>query len=137
MMGRNQWNERALTTLKTLLLGTFFALPNSVLADNCDQDNLTGFDSVYCFSKVYLGEDTRLNDNYTTLRNLLDGNQRSVLLNAQRNWIAYRDRTCMSAPTTVNVDCALNTTRTRADFLQARITECRTVGCATSQLSDY
>lgn len=124
-------------TPKAMLLGVLMLFPAASWADNCDQGNLTGFDSVYCFSKVYLGEDARLNDNYATLRSQLNSSQRSTLLGAQRNWIAYRDRTCMSAPTTVNVDCALNTTRTRADFLQARITECRTVGCATSLLDDY
>lgn len=106
-------------------------------ADNCDQGNLTGFDSVYCFSKVYLGEDTRLNDNYGALRTQLNASQRQTLLDAQRGWIAYRDRACMTGPTTVNVDCALRETRARADFLQARITECRSVGCATSRLSEF
>ena len=49
--------------IKALILWTFLALPMAATADNCDQGNLTGFDSVYCFSKVYLGEDARLNDN--------------------------------------------------------------------------
>lgn len=124
-------------TLKGAVLGLAMALPGAVLADNCDQGNLTGFDSVYCFSKVYLGEDTRLNDNYAELRSFLDGEQRQILLDAQRGWIAARDRQCMVAPTTVNVDCALNQTRARADFLRARITECRTVGCARSRLGEY
>ena len=122
---------------KAILFSILALLPTVGSADNCDQDNLTGFDSVYCFSKVYLGEDDRLNTNYAALREFLNSNQRSTLLEAQRNWIAYRDNNCMTGPTTVNVDCALNVTRDRADFLQARITECRTVGCATSRLGDY
>lgn len=124
-------------TLKTAILMAAFTLPAAAHADNCDQGNLTGFDSVYCFSKVFLGEDARLNDNYATLRSHLSGNQRNLLRDAQRNWIASRDRACMVAPTTVNVDCALRETQDRADFLQARITECRSVGCATSRLNEY
>lgn len=124
-------------TIKSAAIGLALLLPVAAQADNCDQGNLTGFDSVYCFSKVFLGEDTRLNDNYGTLRGLLDGSQRTILRDAQRGWIAQRDRLCMSGPTTVNVNCALRETRGRADFLQARITECRTVGCATSRLGDY
>ena len=106
-------------------------------ADNCDQGNLTGFDSVYCFSKVYVGEDAVLNENYGALRAMLSSNQRTTLRNAQLNWIAARDNACMTAPTTVNVNCALRMTRDRANFLSARMTECRTVGCATSKLDDY
>ena len=126
------------TKISKAISFTIIALfPTVGLADNCDQDNLTGFDSVYCFSKIYLGEDDRLNSNYATLREFLNSGQRSTLLEAQRSWIAYRDNNCMTAPTTVNVDCALNVTRARADFLQAHITECRTVGCAISRLGHY
>ena len=65
-------------TIKATIFGALMALPATVWADNCDQGNLTGFDSVYCFSKVYLGEDARLNDNYTTLRGLLTSGQRAT-----------------------------------------------------------
>lgn len=106
-------------------------------ADNCDQPNLTGFDSVYCFSKVYIGEDNRLNDQYGKLRGYLSASEKSTLRDAQLGWIANRDVACMTAPTTVNVDCALNMTRARADFLSARVVECQTVGCAASKLDDY
>lgn len=122
---------------KVTLITALLTLPLATKADNCDQGDLTGFDSVYCFSKVYLGEDARLNDNYATLRGLLNSSQRNTLRDAQRNWIAYRDTECMTAPTTVNVDCALHETQARADFLQARITECHTVGCSDSRLRDY
>ncbi|MBU2992702.1 lysozyme inhibitor LprI family protein [Octadecabacter sp. 1_MG-2023] len=122
---------------KTLAVAVAFAVPMAAHADNCDQPNLTGFDSVYCFSKIYIGEDTRMGDNYRTMRSLLSSGEFGTLRQAQRNWLDYRDRTCMVGPTTVNVDCALNVTRARADFLQARITECRSVGCATSRLSEY
>ncbi|MEM6727494.1 MAG: lysozyme inhibitor LprI family protein [Pseudomonadota bacterium] len=113
------------------------ALPGLAAADNCDQPNLTGFDSVYCFSKIYIGEDNRLNANYQALRARLGSVDRNTLLQAQRGWIRFRDATCMTGPTTVNVDCALNVTRARADFLSARIVECNTVGCASSMLSRY
>lgn len=116
-----------------LLLG----LPSAAAADNCDQPNLTGFDSVYCFAKIYIGEDNRMGDNYRTMRSLLSESDFAVLRQAQRNWLAVRDSVCMSGPTTVDVNCALYRTRARADFLQARITECRTVGCARSRLSEY
>lgn len=106
-------------------------------ADNCDRTDLTGFDSVYCFSKVYIGEDTRLNEAYNELRTHLSADEKSTLLQAQRGWIAKRNDMCMVDPHTVNVNCALNQTRNRAEFLEARITECKTVGCATSQLSRY
>ena len=109
----------------------------SAAADNCDRTDLTGFDSVYCFSKVYITEDTRLNNQYGALRGLLSGTHRQTLLDAQRNWITRRDNTCLTGPATVNVNCALRMTRERANFLAARITECQSVGCAASKLDDY
>lgn len=45
-------------------------------ADNCDRNDLTGFDSVYCFAKVYIGEDNRLNANYKSLRQHLTSSQK-------------------------------------------------------------
>ena len=121
-----------------LAAGLAFAMtPTTAAADNCDQPNLTGFDSVYCFSKVFIGEDTRLNEQYGALRAQLSSADRDTLRTAQLGWIARRDGACMTAPTTVNVDCALRMTRERADFLSARIVECQSVGCASSKLDDY
>lgn len=123
--------------MRLVILAITLALPMAAKADNCDQPNLTGFDSVYCFSKIYIGEDTRMGDNYRTMRSILSAGDFATLRQAQRNWLAYRDRSCMVGPTTVNVDCAPSVTRARADFLQARITECRSVGCAISRLTEY
>jgi len=113
------------------------AVPSLATADNCDQPNLTGFDSVYCFAKVFIGEDNRLNAQYADLRAELSANDRETLRRAQLNWIAKRDGQCMSAPTTVNVNCALRATRERADFLSARVVECQSIGCASSKLIEY
>ncbi len=122
---------------KFLLVASLLLAPALAAADNCDQGNLTGFDSVYCFSKVFIGEDNRLNENYAALRKQLGNGDSATLRNAQRNWIAKRDASCMRGPTTVNVDCALAMARTRADFLSPRLVECTTVGCASSKLGLY
>ncbi len=124
--------------MKRILIALcLLTLPATAQADACDSPNLTGFDSVYCFAKIYIGEDNRLNANYQTLRGLLSSGDRSTLRDAQRGWIAMRDASCMTGPTTVNVNCALDMTRARADFLSARIVECQSVGCARSKLSQY
>ena len=107
------------------------------MADNCDSGNLNGFDSVYCFAKVYIGEDNRLNANYKELRGFLSNSQKTTLRDAQRSWIEKRNRQCMTGPSTVNVNCVLDITQSRADFLKARSTECKSVGCASSKLSQY
>jgi len=88
------------------------------------------------FQNTYSGDHRVLRDG-CKLRGLLNASQKDTLRNAQLGWIANRDNACMSAPTTVNVDCALNMTRSRADFLSARVVECQSVGCATSKLDDY
>ena len=124
--------------MRQLSLAALLSLaPALAFADNCDTGELTGFDGVYCFSKVFMGEDQRLNDNYAELRSHLNAAQRDTLRDAQLNWIEHRDSSCMPEPHTVNVDCALSVTRERADFLKARTTECTSVGCADSKLSDY
>lgn len=122
---------------RLLLVASLLLAPTWAAADNCDKGNLTGFDSVYCFSKVFIGEDNRLNKNYAALRKKLGSGDSATLRNAQRNWIAKRDASCMRGPTTVNVDCALAMTRARADFLSARLVECTSVGCASSKLGLY
>lgn len=128
-----------MTPIKPFIVATAFCLTGALpaAADNCDQPNLTGFDSVYCFSKVFIGEDTRLNQQYSDLRSLLSAAEKDTLRTAQLGWIAKRDNACLTGPTTVNVNCALNMTRERADFLSARVVECRSVGCAASKLDDY
>lgn len=131
-----------MTRMRTTMRGAAFALslamtPVFAKADACDAPDLTGFDSVYCFAKIYIGEDNRLNENYKALRTKLGQSDRNRLRAAQLRWIAHRDAQCMSGPTTVNVDCALSITRSRADFLSARLVECNTVGCASSKLDTY
>jgi len=124
--------------MKKLIFAAFLILPaGTVFADNCDAPDLTGFDRIYCLRKVYFGHDDRLNKNYKTLRGFLNSGDRNTLKTAQLNWIDKRNAMCMVDPDTVNVRCALNTTRDRADFLQARIVECQTVGCQRSKLTIY
>ncbi|WP_437880558.1 lysozyme inhibitor LprI family protein [Pseudomonas sp. LRF_L74] len=125
----------SLSSKTTLALGLLCASA-SVFADNCDNPNLKGFDAVYCFSKVYIQEDSRLNKGYGDLRAQLDDEQKTTLKKGQVAWIKKRNEACLVGPSTVNLDCALNMTRERSAFLEARVSECKSVGCATSKLGD-
>ncbi|WP_039018255.1 lysozyme inhibitor LprI family protein [Halocynthiibacter namhaensis] len=114
----------------------------SAYADDCDvaRSELNTFDAVYCQNKVFIAEDVRLNENYGILRGLLSANGRNALRTGQRNWIEYRNDECTGTSErwgeVVYARCAKETTRERADFLGNRITECETVGCQISKLSD-
>lgn len=120
---------------------TLFCTASFAFADQCDNPELSPFDAVYCQSKIFVTEDARLNKSYGELREMLSPSEQSTLLQAQKNWIAYRDGECVTHDETwgdaVYADCAVDTTRARAEFLEARMNECKSVGCQASKLSEY
>jgi uncharacterized protein YecT (DUF1311 family) len=116
--------------------GLMMALPTAAHAAGCDSPQ-TGFDNVYCFAKVYMDLDRQLNDNYGALMKLLGADQKGILRNGQRGWIGMRNDRCYRSEggsNTVNIDCALATTRARIQFLSDRLAECRATGCNATKL---
>ena len=128
--------KSALTIAVFAIIGT-----SSAFADECDTGNLNTFDAVYCQNKVFVAEDARLNSLYGDLRGQLSSSDQNTLKDAQLNWIDNRNNECVGQSDewgdVVYANCAVKVTRERDDFLAARITECSTVGCASSKLSDY
>src|SRR3954466_5679270 len=95
------------------------AQPARAAANGCDGPK-TGFDNVYCFAKVYMELDHQLNTNYANLMKRIPASQRTMLKSGQRGWIVMRDGRCLSnanSNNTVNIDCAIETTRRRVQFL--------------------
>jgi uncharacterized protein YecT (DUF1311 family) len=108
------------------------------VANGCDGPK-TGFDNVYCFAKVYMELDHQLNANYGALLKKLSVSQQSMLKSGQRQWIAARDKQCLSEEggnNTVNIDCAIGMTRRRVQFLSDRAAECAAHGCLASKLAN-
>src|SRR4051794_40542194 len=91
-------------------------------AKGCDGPK-TGFDNVYCFAKVYMELDHQLNANYVGLIKRIPRVQQSMLKSGQRQWMTNRDHQCLSTEGggyKVNIDCAIDTTRRRVQFLSDR-----------------
>ncbi len=118
-------------------LTCFVASPGK--AAGCDQPK-TGFDSVYCFAKVYMELDTQLTQNYQSLMRSIPPTEREILRGGQRQWIKQRDNACYAGfdrSETVNIACALSTTRDRVQFLSDRSAECKASGCNDGRLAMY
>lgn len=117
-------------------LGAMIATP--ALAAGCDGPR-TGFDNVYCFAKVYIELDKQLNANYSALMKKLAPASQATLRSGQLRWIRARDGQCYSAADgkkSVNMDCAISTTRERVQFLSDRAAECTAHGCIGRRLAE-
>ncbi len=104
--------------------------------NNCD-GNTNDFDAVYCLSKVFVQADADLNTAYTKLRAQLNPAARTKLRDLERAWISRRNTECVGDSDRgrlVYVDCAVQMTVDRANFLNDRVRECATSGCRVSAL---
>ncbi|NNP68168.1 lysozyme inhibitor LprI family protein [Acinetobacter sp. C32I] len=105
-------------------------------ADNCENARNT-YDDIYCTNKIFASADADLNKNYQQLRKQLSDTQQKILKKSQLAWIRHRDAECSDdSKSTVYVQCQLNATQERNNWLQERIRECQTVGCKTTRLSE-
>lgn len=119
----------------TLSVLTAFT-PHATAQRQCDGP-LTAYDSLYCLQKVYMKADDDLNAVYGKLMAALPATAKATLRNAQRAWIARRDRDCVFEKdgwTFVSMDCATDLTVSRVNELSQRLRECTSSGCRVSQI---
>ena len=105
---------------------------------DCDHPR-NDFDDLYCLDKVYIQSDKDLNDEYGKLSKQLDANGKAALKHGQLAWIKARNDQCSMKDDHgfwVNLDCATQTTVSRAQLLQDRNRECVSAGCMPSKLND-
>ena len=124
--------------MKRILLAiALVPLPRLALADCTHAKN--DFDDVYCLAKTYINADGDLNDAYKALAAKLNDDQKKALKSGQLGWIKRRNESCGQAETDgyyVDLDCAVNTTRKRIDFLTDRRSECESGACDDKRLGD-
>lgn len=123
---------KSLIFAATIFLTSFSAIAQQ----NCDQPR-DDFDGLYCLNKVYLETDAELNKAYKELSPRLQNEGRSKLKETQLAWISERNTVCSRKIDTgfyVNLNCATSTTRSRLQFLQDRVRECKSSGCQPSKL---
>ncbi|WP_207884394.1 lysozyme inhibitor LprI family protein [Pseudomonas sp. 30_B] len=124
---------------KTVL--SFTALAAGLLGANlamaaCEKPR-NAFDSVYCLSTEYAQVDRELNQEFGTLRKLLNDGQKAALKKSQIAWIKDRDAQCSYERDDgyfVNLQCAVDKTNERLDVLRERERECQSTGCVEAKL---
>ncbi|WP_218081248.1 lysozyme inhibitor LprI family protein [Anthocerotibacter panamensis] len=124
--------------MKSLLLAVLCLLaPLPTLAQqNCDRPT-DDFDGLYCLNKIYIETDAELNQVYRDLAPRLTPKGRSRLKETQLAWIEDRNSSCsrkIDSGFYVNLSCATSLTRSRLQFLQERVRECKSSGCLPSKL---
>lgn len=110
--------------IPALLALTFAASAQDEEAQTCP-DAVSTVDIVDCLDELYEGEDARLNTAYRAAIEPLEGDQRTLLRDAQRAWLAFRDANCLfyrSGDGTIAAiegsSCMVDVTRARADELE-------------------
>lgn len=95
------------------------------------------FDSVYCLSTEYAQVDRELNNEFGTLRKMLNDGQKAALKKSQIAWIKDRDAQCSyerDGGYFVNLQCAVDKTNERLTVLRERERECQSTGCVDRKL---
>lgn len=120
---------------------SFAALATGLLAADlalaaCEKPR-NAFDSVYCLSTEYAQVDRELNNEFGTLRKMLNDGQKASLKKSQIAWIKDRDAQCSyerEGGYFVNLQCAVDKTNERLSVLRERERECQSTGCVDSKL---
>ncbi|QRY78619.1 DUF1311 domain-containing protein [Pseudomonas sp. PDNC002] len=124
---------------KTILSCTALAagLLSADLALAACEKPRNAFDSVYCLSTEYAQVDRELNNEFGTLRKMLNDGQKASLKKSQIAWIKDRDAQCSyerDGGYFVNLQCAVDKTNERLAVLRERERECQSTGCVDSKL---
>ncbi len=111
-----------------------FASFNLYAADGCTTPR-SQYDKVYCVAKLFVQSDTDLNDTYKNLTKLLTPKTKQKLVKVQRNWIKFRDDSCMDNDG-LNVECNYQINKARVTYLEDRLRECKIEHCQENLLTD-
>nr|WP_255701915.1 lysozyme inhibitor LprI family protein [Bordetella sp. LUAb4] len=99
----------------------------------------TAFDQVYCSGNMFSQTDHELSAAYADLLKQLRPSQQDVLRKSQVAWTKTRDAQCSEEKQNgyyVNLDCAVEVTQQRLNFLKDRDRECKSSGCEGRKLGN-
>ena len=102
----------------------------------CDQAG-NDFETLTCLNRAYEAAEQTLNASYKELIGLLDADGRARLRSHQLAWLKTRNAQCsqrQGTRTSVDPRCTTKVTAARAQWLQARIGECKNGGCVNENL---
>jgi uncharacterized protein YecT (DUF1311 family) len=123
---------------KLLLAAGIAAMPfaSAFAANGCKNPN-TDFDQVYCYTKLYTQADADLNTAYKSLVGKLDAAGRSALKTSELAWIKQRNAACtqtQNGDILVNLDCTVDQTTQRTNWINDRVRECTASACMIDKL---
>ncbi|OWT81052.1 MULTISPECIES: lysozyme inhibitor LprI family protein [unclassified Achromobacter] len=98
----------------------------------------SAFDQVYCAGNMFSQTDHDLTTVYADLLKQLRPGQQDVLKKGQVAWVRTRDDQCSLAKPNgyyVNLDCAVDLTQQRLNFLREMERECKSTGCDSGKLA--
>ncbi|HEY4374841.1 MAG TPA: lysozyme inhibitor LprI family protein [Burkholderiales bacterium] len=121
-----------------LIAAAALALPmaSAFAANGCKAPN-SDFDQVYCYSKLFMQADADLNKVYGDLRKKLDKEGQNLLKTSELAWIKERNGKCAENRGTeilVNLDCTVDQTTQRTNWLSDRLRECTAAACKNEKL---
>jgi uncharacterized protein YecT (DUF1311 family) len=125
------WAYRAILSAGFLLFAATAAKADCTSASS-------PFDQVYCDIQVFHQADHQLNTDYADLAKMLKPAEKSSLRSAEISWIKDRNDQCTTTQDSydfVAMDCAIDQTTARDDFVKARARECASTGCVDSELA--
>jgi len=104
--------------------------------DGCKNPN-SDFDQVYCYTKLFIQTDADLNKVYGELRKKLDKDGQTKLRTSELAWIKQRNGKCAENRGTeilVNLDCTVDETAARTNWLSDRLRECTAAACKNEKI---
>ena len=130
-------------TLGILTAATFLATSLTLTGTAQAQNNCNtpgnSFEDVYCLSKVFVKADDDLNTVYQKLLKRLSPAAQVTLRRTQRAWLNGRNTTCTENDAklgaVIYMDCAVDRTTSRSNFLNDRLRECLSSGCQPAKLN--
>lgn len=130
-------------TLGILTAATFLATSLTLTGTAQAQNNCNtpgnSFEDVYCLSKVFVKADDDLNAAYQKLLKRLSPAAQVTLRRTQRTWLTARNTTCTENDAklgaVIYMDCAVDRTTSRSNFLNDRLRECLSSGCQPAKLN--
>jgi uncharacterized protein YecT (DUF1311 family) len=139
---KNGSAEGGLLTRKAMAIGVafFWSILPIAAADTemtqeystcLDKSNGVTVEMINCILAETIRQDARLNEHYKRLTSKLATKRKNTLIEAQRNWIKFRDTNCGfyadpeggSAATLAAHECILNATAQRAKELRLLTTD--------------
>ncbi len=93
------------------------------------------YDKTYCFAKLFIESDNELNEVYRELMNNINRDEiKKKLIETQRQWIEFRNKTCEKTSGTIDVQCSYKVNKERTEFLRDRLRECKTGNCRNEEI---